>query len=75
MVVFAGPDPGRAGELRLEMRVEHGTERAYEGRVGVLFAATTMMPILNPGLHTVRLLIDDKEVRLLAFEARSPDPA
>ncbi len=68
-ISFEGPAPEES-VISLEMMVAHGTETAYEGRVGVLFAATTLVPVVRAGLHHVRISIQNQVVRELAFDAR-----
>lgn len=40
-----------------------------DGKVGVLFAATLSIPILNAGTYTCRVSLDGEHVRTLRFEA------
>lgn len=46
--------------------------RPYKGRVGIVFAANTLLPVLGTGLYEVRLSLDGEEVRLLAFDLEGP---
>lgn len=59
--------PGQAGEITLELLVVHDKQQAYNGRVGVLFAVTTVVPLMSEGLCEVTIRIDGQEVRRLAF--------
>lgn len=69
-ITFRGPGDD-APELAVEMLATHGPERAYEGRVGILFAVNTAVPILEPGLHRFTIQLDGKAVRVLAFDAEA----
>lgn len=64
-ISFKGPEP--SGEITLELLIAHEQERPYAGRVGVLFTATTIVPLMSEGLHEVTIRIDSREVRRLAF--------
>jgi len=65
--VFAGPASPR---IALEIPVAPENAVPYDGKVGVLFVATTLVPLMSEGLHTVTISIADRQVRLLAFEVK-----
>lgn len=47
----------------------------YDGKIGLLFAASIQMPIVAHGLYTVDLALDDVHVRTLKFETMAADDA
>jgi hypothetical protein len=42
--------------------------RPYRGRVGLLFAATTVVSLIAEGLYTIDISVDGTQQRRLAFE-------
>jgi hypothetical protein len=50
------------------------TTRPYDGKVGLLFAATITIPLPSEGLYEVFIDLDSQRVRRLAFDvSRFPD--
>lgn len=43
------------------------SSRPYDGKVGILFAATTLMPLPSEGLYWVTVMLEDEPVRRLGF--------
>lgn len=43
----------------------------YDGKIGILFAANTMIQIVSKGLYTVELSIEGRAVRTLKFEVEA----
>lgn len=73
-VTFTFKGPGEeAPELKIDMVATHGEERPYEGRVGILFAVNTPVPIMSAGLHRIWISIDGEVVRMLAFTVEPVD--
>lgn len=67
--------PGGAYVLTLNLELIVGaTARPYgEGRVGLLFAATSVIPLVAEGLYSAVVKLEGDEVRRLAFEVSLPD--
>lgn len=66
LVRFIGPDDS-SPTIEATMSLARGSARPYEGRVGVLFTMTTLLPLSSEGLHEVHILLNGEEVRRLAF--------
>lgn len=51
--------------------------RPYDGKIGLLFAANTFIPILVAGLYEVHIAVDGSLARRLAFdvEVSKPNPS
>lgn len=69
-IIFAGP--GGSPEITVEMTVSPESAVPYQGRVGVLFAVNTVVPIMVYGLHNVMVALDGQEVRRLSYEVVHP---
>lgn len=67
-IVIKGP--GGSYEVVQNATLEVGEDaRPYgDGKVGILFATTFALPILELGLFTVELRLDSELVRTLAFD-------
>lgn len=62
--------PGDDGlTIDTELVLQAGDAVPYRGRIGIVFAATFIVPIDREGLYWVDLNLDGKSVRRLAFEA------
>lgn len=46
----------------------------YDGKVGLLFAIGTVLPLNRPGLYWVTVSLDGEEVRRLAFDVVPTSP-
>ncbi len=67
-IAFQGASEG-APELKLSAEIDPAkvTSKPYDGKVGILFAVGTGVPLLAEGLYEVKLSIDGEIVRRLAF--------
>lgn len=72
-ITFIGA--GGSPEVKVETTVSPGTSVPYRGRVGVLFAVNTVVPIVEHGLHHVTITLDGQEVRQLSYEVERPTSA
>jgi hypothetical protein len=66
---FRGPTDG-SPTVRIGGELITEGARPYAGKIGVLFAVGTTMPLLSEGLHTIDIELEDQIVRRLAFEVR-----
>lgn len=65
--------PGNTVRIQMDFELTRSpTAVPYDGKVGVVFALTSVFPLPAPGLYTVRLLMAEKVVRRLAFEVIHP---
>lgn len=61
--------PDKSLELQIDATLTRDLSATpYNGKVGILFAASFQMPLSATGLYEVNLLIDGEHVRRLAFE-------
>ncbi|MEI9906668.1 MAG: hypothetical protein WDO06_01065 [Actinomycetota bacterium] len=49
--------------------------RSYNGKIGILFAASGPIPIVEMGLYRIAIDLDGKRVRNLAFEVEVESPS
>ncbi|WP_156044074.1 hypothetical protein [Cellulomonas sp. HZM] len=62
--------PNEVYEINTTMQLGDAVDvRPYRGKVGRLFAVTTMLPLVEAGLYVVNIALDGTHVRRLAFEA------
>jgi hypothetical protein len=61
--------PGGRFKISLELSMSDASGiRPYDGKIGILFAANTLVPLLEPGLYEVFIAVDGQEARRLAFD-------
>jgi hypothetical protein len=65
------PKPGPGVSISATVGPDENAE-VYDGKIGILFAASTMVPLPGPGLVEVNLKVDGSHARRLAFEVRAP---
>ena len=61
--------PDNAYELKFNGQLIAGDSKPYDGKIGLLFAFSTQIPLTNPGLYEFHISIDGTHVRKLAFQA------
>ncbi|HZK04555.1 MAG TPA: hypothetical protein VFC82_01755 [Actinomycetaceae bacterium] len=68
--------PDSAYQLDVSSTLRPGAEiRPYDGKIGLLFAASLNLPLVSAGLYEVRVYLDDELARRLAFEVESQHQA
>lgn len=68
-IQFNGPRD--TPELRVTLEAHPAMEaRPYDGKVGITFALGMEVPLNYEGLYEVRLFIEEREVRRLAFDVQ-----
>ncbi|MEV4155430.1 hypothetical protein AB0J48_20610 [Nocardia salmonicida] len=64
------PEPGLVLGFSANLSPDENTE-VYDGKMSMLFASSTMVPLSGPGLVEVNLNVDGDHARRLAFEVRA----
>ncbi|MCV7435740.1 DUF6941 family protein [Mycobacterium seoulense] len=69
-IQIVAPDDSTKITWQSELRTDG--HQVYDGKVGILFALRTGVPLSTHGLFRIEISIDGEHARTLAFEAVSP---
>lgn len=68
--------PEKAYTIEGETEVRPGGDiQVYRGKIGLLFALTSVVTLVTSGLYVVNLTVDGDHARRLAFEVTQGEPA